>query len=69
VTPNLALPYPELNDPVDVPGDIEKLAERVDDVLPRSLNGSGGPPSIGDTLPDGTTLADLRHGDIYYQHV
>ena len=32
-TPNLALPYPDLQAPADVPADIKALAERLDQLL------------------------------------
>jgi hypothetical protein len=36
-TPNLALPYPELTDPADVPADIKRLADKLDALVHPAL--------------------------------
>jgi hypothetical protein len=36
-TPNLAIPYPELTDPADVPADVKKLAQRLDVIAAGAL--------------------------------
>jgi len=68
VTSTHHIPYPMEDERPDVPADMQALAERVDEVLTQRFAGTGGPPKVGDTLPDGTSVAVLRHGDVYYQY-
>ena len=68
MTSKFDIPYPVEGDRPDVPQDMQALADRVDEVLKQHLSGTGGPPQVGDTLPDGTHVAALRHGDVYYQY-
>lgn len=63
------IPYPSESERPDVPADLQAIAERVDEVLPQHLAGTSGPPSVGAVLPDGTHVAALRDGDVYYQYV
>lgn len=63
------IPYPMEGERPDVPADLQALAEKVDEILPQRFVGTGGPPQVGDTLDDGTHVAVLRDGDIYYQYV
>ena len=65
-TQALRLPYPLEDERPDVPSDMKALAEAVDAALTQHFAGTGPPPSVGDTLPDGTHVAVLRHGDVYY---
>jgi hypothetical protein len=53
-TPNLALPYPELTDPADVPADIRELADRLDLIAA---------PALVTSLP----VSPVDGQEIYYQ--
>ena len=68
-TSKFKIPYPLEDERPDVPEDLKEMALKVDEVLKQHLSGTGGPPNVGDTLPDGTTVGSLRHGDVYYQYV
>lgn len=62
------IPYPTEMERPDVPADMQSLANRVDEILNQRFTGTGAPPNVGDTLPDGTTVAVLRHKDVYYRY-
>jgi hypothetical protein len=62
------IPYPEEGDRPDVPVDMKALADKIDTELPQFFSGTSAPPSVGDTLPDGTVVAVIRGGDLYFQY-
>ena len=63
-TPNFALPYPEDNDPADVPVDMKELAERIDALLAAGIGQPSGAmvPFAGDAghVPAGWFPCDGR---------
>lgn len=68
-TPTLALPYPDLSDPADVPADLKALAERLDVAVPAAAV----PPPLVTALPGGAVdgqeiyyLADATNGVIWH---